>query len=267
MEGNAVRIIARPFLLIVPFMFTVVVPAASPAKPPHSQTTGHGAHWSYDGAEGPSHWADLDPAYAACATGRRQSPIDLAKATSKDLKDPELHYQSSELRELNNGHTVQVNYDKGSYMELNGQRYELVQFHYHVPSEHHVNGKAFAAELHLVHKTARDQLAVIAILFEEGAENSAYQAFLNDLPDHESKEVAKGVKINVAELLPPTRATFRYDGSLTTPPCTEGVSWLVMTSPVKLSHAQIARLEKVFKRNNRPVQPLNGRTVTEDDTP
>jgi carbonic anhydrase len=248
----------RPCLMILLFTFPAGVLAAA---------AGHSVHWSYEGPGDPSHWGQLDKDYAICGTGKHQSPIDLANAAPKDLTDPELHYQQSELRVLNNGHTVQVNYDKGSFMDVDGQRYDVLQFHYHAPSEHHLNGKAFAAELHVVHKNAEGKLAVVGILLQEGAENAAYQAFLSNLPDHESKEAAKGAKINVAELLPATHATFRYDGSLTTPPCTEGVRWFVMTTPVNLSHAQLAALEKVFKGNNRPVQPLNDRALTEDSTP
>jgi carbonic anhydrase len=240
------------------------------AGKPHAespQAAGHSVHWAYAGTAGPSHWWKLDPAYVVCGTGTHQSPIDLTHASLEDLEDPELHYQPSELHVLNNGHTVQVNYDKGSYMEVNRQRYDVVQFHYHAPSEHRMNGKTFAAELHVVHKNADGKLAVVGVLLEEGAENPAYQALLDNLPYHESKEAAKGVKLNVAGFLPTVHTTFRYDGSLTTPPCTEGVSWLVMTTPVNLSRGQLAALEKVFKGNNRPVQPLNGRKLTEDSTP
>jgi carbonic anhydrase len=255
-------------LLTVPFMVAVAASAAVPhAKQAPSHAAAHSAHWAYEGSAGPSQWGKLDPAYAACGTGKHQSPIDLTKASLKDLKDPELHYQPSTIRVLNNGHTVQVNYDKGSSMDVDGQRFEVLQIHYHAPSEHRVDGKTFPAELHIVHKNAAGQLAVIGVLLEEGAENPAYQAFLSNLPAHESKEEAKGAKINVAELVPATHATFRYDGSLTTPPCTEGVRWFVMTTPVTLSRSQLAALETVFKGNNRPLQPLNARALIEDSTP
>jgi carbonic anhydrase len=257
------------FLLAVPFVLSVLFAstaneASQQVKPPEGT---HSAHWSYEGPEGPAHWAQLDPAYSVCGVGKNQSPIDITNASPRDLGKVDMHYQPSEVRVLNNGHTVQVNYDKGSYLELNGQRYEVLQFHYHDPSEHRLNGRAFAAELHVVHKNAAGQLAVVGILLEEGAENPAFQAFLTNLPEHESKEEDKGVKINVADLLPAVRTTFRYDGSLTTPPCTEGVAWFIMTTPVQLSSKQIASLERVFKRDNRPVQPLNGRIVTVDTTP
>lgn len=258
----------RSLLLTVPFLWAVYALAAPPAgthaNPPKDA---HTVHWAYSGAEAPAHWGELDPAYAACGNGKKQSPIDLTNARPQDLKNPIMHYEPSELRVLNNGHTVQDNYDKGSYLELNGQRYDVVQFHYHAPSEHTLNGKSFPAELHIVHKNAQGQLAVIGILLDEGAENLAYRPLVTHLPGHESPEAAQGVKVDLTALLPKAHTTFRYDGSLTAPPCTEGVSWLVMTTPVQVSAQQIAALEKVFKGNNRPLQPLNGRTLTQDTTP
>jgi carbonic anhydrase len=224
----------------------------------------HAVHWTYNGKEGPAEWGHLDGAYKACSIGKQQSPINLAEANAKDLSDISFHYQPSALRVLNNGHTVQANYDKGSYIEVDGKRYDVVQFHYHTPSEHAVDGKLFDGEFHIVHKSAEGKLAVVGILLEKGKNNKAYQPFLSHLPAEESPEQDAGIKLNAADLLPKEQTTYRYSGSLTTPPCTEGVSWLVMKTPVQLSKTQLNTLSKLFDHNNRPVQPLNARPLLGD---
>jgi len=225
------------------------------------------AHWTYEGEEGPEHWGEIDPAYEVCGTGTSQSPIDISASSEKDLANIAFHYQPSEVNILNNGHTVQVNYDAGSYIELDGVRYDAVQFHYHAPSEHAVDGKLSAAEIHIVHKNAEGQLAVVGIMLVEGAENTAFDPFINNLPAEKTDVKDAGVKINTADFLPTVQTTFRYSGSLTTPPCTEGVNWLVMTSPVELSTAQLNALDALFENNNRPIQELNDRPLVEDNTP
>lgn len=225
-------------------------------------------HWTYEGEEGPEHWGELDPSYAACGTGTSQSPIDVSTPAEQDLANIAFHYQPSEVNILNNGHTVQVNYDTGSYIELDGVRYDVAQFHYHAPSEHAVDGKLFAAELHIVHKNADGGLAVVGILLDEGEQNNAYQPFIQNLPSEESDVKDVGVTVNAADLLPVEHTTFRYSGSLTTPPCSEGVNWLLMTTPVEISAEQIAALTSIFEEgNSRPVQPLNDRPLVEDSTP
>lgn len=224
-------------------------------------------HWTYEGEEGPPNWGELDPAYETCGTGKSQSPIDVSTPKEQDLTNISFHYQPSEVNILNNGHTVQVNYDAGSYIELDGVRYNVAQFHYHAPSEHEIDGKSFAAELHIVHKSADGSLAVVGILLQEGAENAAFAPFIQSLPAEKSDVKDAGLTINAADLLPGVQTTFRYSGSLTTPPCSEGVHWLVMTTPVELSTAQLSKLENIFEGNNRPVQPLNDRPLIEDTTP
>jgi len=225
--------------------------------------THHAAHFTYAGANGPEHWAQLDSAWAACATGRQQSPVDLADATRRHDAPIEFHYRPSALRLVNNGHTVQDDYDPGSYILVGGARFDVVQFHFHAPGEHHVTGQAFPAELHVVHRSAAGGLAVIGVLLEAGAANRAYQVILDSLPGEEGPERTMGAMLNVADLLPVTHGTYRYAGSLTTPPCSEGVQWLVMDTPVTLSAAQLASLTRVIHDNNRPIQPLNGRPLVE----
>ena len=234
-----------------------------------AEETGGGSdiHWSYEGEEGPAHWGELDPGFAACGVGDHQSPIDVTTTDERDVANIEFHYQQSDVLIVNNGHTVQVDYEGGSYIELDGNRFDVLQFHYHAPSEHAVNGELFAAELHIVHANADDRLAVVGILLAEGEENAAYTSFIDNLPAEETEGVETGDRINALELLPDVQTTYRYSGSLTTPPCSEGVLWLLMTTPVELSGQQIAAMETVFEGNNRPVQPIFERTVTEDTTP
>lgn len=245
-------------ILLLASMLTACSPKAEAAAP----------HWTYEGEEGPEHWGELDPSYAACGAGTSQSPIDVSTPAEQDLANIAFHYQPSEVNILNNGHTVQVNYDAGSYIELNGVRYDVAQFHYHAPSEHAVDGKLFAAELHIVHKNADGGLAVVGILLDAGEQNDAIQPFIENLPAEKSEVADAGVTINATDLLPAEQTTFRYSGSLTTPPCSEGVNWLLLTTPVELSAEQVAALASIFEEgNNRPVQPLNDRPLVEDSTP
>jgi len=254
------------FLVILLVIASLVMSACAP-QVEESHTT-EAVHWTYEGEEGPEHWGEINPDYAVCGTGKSQSPIDVESATGDDLTNISFHYQPSEVNILNNGHTVQVNYDSGSYIELDGARYDVAQFHYHAPSEHAVDGKLFAAELHIVHKNADGGLAVVGILLDEGAQNDALQPFIENLPAEESEAADAGVKINAADLLPVVQTTYRYSGSLTTPPCSEGVNWLLMTTPVEISTEQLTALESLFDHgNNRPVQPLNDRPLVEDSTP
>jgi carbonic anhydrase len=235
-------------------------PADAPA------TAAHAVHWAYEGEAGPENWGELDDAYAACSAGLTQSPIDITTPAADDLANLVIAYRPSPLRVRNNGHTVVANYAAGSFIEVDGQRYIVDSLHYHAPSEHIVDGNAFDAELHIVHREGKD-LAVIGILLKEGAENPAYQALLDNLPGAEGPAVNTGVTFNAADLLPEVQTTYRYSGSLTTPPCSEGVRWLVMTTPVELSATQLADFQAVFAGNARPVQPLNERELVEDTTP
>ena len=159
--------------LSVLVLILMVASACSPA-----QTQNTPPHWTYEGEEGPDHWGDLDESYAACSTGKNQSPVDAVNPSAQDLTNVSFHYQPSAVNILNNGHTVQVNYDPGSYIELDGTRYDVAQFHYHSPSEHTIDGQSFPAELHIVHRNADGNLAVVGILLQEGTENAAYQPFI-----------------------------------------------------------------------------------------
>jgi carbonic anhydrase len=254
-------------LLFSVIVLILALNACAPAAEPTAEHAAHPPHWTYEGEEGPSHWGELDASYAACSTGQEQSPIDIAAPAEQDLTNISFHYQPSQLNILNNGHTVQVNYDAGSYIELDGVRYDVLQFHYHSPSEHTVDGEAFPAEIHIVHKNADGNLAVVGVLLREGASNAAYEPFIDNLPVSESEAKDAGVTVDAAGLLPTEQNTYRYDGSLTTPPCSEGVKWLLMTTPVELSSEQLDKLDAIFEANNRPVQPVGERTPVEDNTP
>lgn len=230
------------------------------------------AHWSYEGETGPEQWATLSTGHPDCA-GNHQSPIDLAAAGAQDLANLVFQYQPSAINILNNGHTVQVNYDSGSSIELDGHRYKLLQFHFHAPSEHTINGQPAAAELHLVHEIDDDSpqprdKAVVGVLIQAGVENPAFQTVWNNLYVANATPQPVDGEVNAAEMLPALQTTYRYAGSLTTPPCTENVAWNVMTEPIEMSPAQLEAFTDLIGINtNRPVQPLNDRELAVDSTP
>ena len=221
-------------------------------------------HWAYDGEHGPEHWGHMSGEYAACAGGKSQSPVDIKGYEEKDLPDIAFGYKPSGINIVNNGHTIQVNYDKGSSIKVDGVEYRLAQFHFHDPSEHTVGGKSYAMELHFVHRNDKGDLAVVGVLFESGKENAAYGKVFANMPKKadEKKEIKDTV--DAAALLPEVKTYYRYAGSLTTPPCTEGVTWLLLKTPVQLSEAQIKSFKDIFSGNNRPVQPVNDRKITAD---
>ena len=225
-------------------------------------------HWTYQNLTGPTHWSELDPSFATCTSGQAQSPIDLTAANSVELVNPEFHYEPVPLNLLNNGHTVQIPYAPGSYVTIDNKQYNLLQFHFHSPSEHAVEGKSQSAELHLVHQSEAGELAVVAVLLKSrdrsGKPSAGYQKLSQALPTQAGDKTRTEETINAQTLLPPTTTTYRYSGSLTTPPCTESVTWLVMTEPVELSATQIAQYEQILNHNNRPLQPLNRRSVQMD---
>jgi carbonic anhydrase len=225
-------------------------------------------HWSYEGEAGPEHWGELDPAFALCSTGVEQSPIDIASSSPLNPADLQFSYQPSGLTIVNNGHTIQANYDAGSTVQVDGQPYELLQFHFHNPSEHTVDGSAMPLELHFVHRNSEGGLAVVGVFLVEGAENAALAPVFDNIPATEGEpEAIDGVTINAADLLPAEQSYWRYDGSLTTPSCSEGVKWHVMQTPVEISADQLAAYTAIFHGNARPAQPLNERDFIVGQTP
>ena len=222
----------------------------------------HGSvHWSYSGETGPAHWGDLSPDYILCKTGKQQSPIDIsgAKPSSGSIQ---FKYKATPLNVVNNGHAIQQDYEKGSMLEVGGQTYELKQFHIHSASEHTVEGKRYDMEIHLVHKNEQGVIVVVGVLLQQGQENAFLKRFWSRMPKKPDERVQdEGLEINIQDLLPGNRSCYVYDGSLTTPPCTEGVKWHVLSQPVDLSAEQLEEFRKIYKGTYRPVQPLNGRTI------
>lgn len=232
--------------------------------PEHEAAIAHGhIHWSYEGEGAPDNWAKLQPDFAACASGKRQSPIDIRDGIRVDQPPIEFAYRPSQFRTVDNGHTVQVAVG-GSAITLLGKTYELVQFHFHRPAEERVNGRGFEMVAHLVHKSEDGRLAVVAVLLEKGAEHPFIQTLWNYLPLERNEDVAPpNVVIDPVQILPADRSYYTYMGSLTTPPCTEGVLWLVMKQPVQVSAEQIAIFSRLYRNNARPIQPSFGRLIKE----
>jgi carbonic anhydrase len=223
------------------------------------------AEWGYDGAGGPDHWAELKPEFATCARGKRQSPIDIQGGIKVELDPVQFDYKPSSFRVIDNGHTVQVEVGAGNAIDVLGRRYELVEFHFHRPSEERIDGQAFAMVAHLVHKAADGRLAVVAVLLEPGRAHPVVQSVWNNLPLDKGEEVTPKVSIDLAGLLPEDRRFYTYMGSLTTPPCSEGVLWMVMRKPVTLSPEQIGVFARLYPMNARPVQQASGRLIKESD--
>jgi len=226
----------------------------------HAEEQHH--EWDYGKQHGPGHWGAIKPEFATCGVGKAQSPIDIRHAQAGKLEPIRFDYQPSPLRIIDNGHTVQVNYAPGSTFTVGERRYELQQFHFHKPSEEKVNGKTYPMVAHLVHKDSDGKLGVVAVLLTTGPENPLVKTLWSNLPQEKEKESAPGdVTIDVAALLPKEHAYYTFPGSLTTPPCSEGVTWFVLVHPGHLSKAQVDRFGKLYSHNARPVQPLNGRVV------
>jgi carbonic anhydrase len=225
----------------------------------------HERHWSYAGETGPAHWAELKPSFATCASGARQSPIDIRDGFQVDLAPIKFDYRPTGFNVIDNGHTVQVNLGFGNTIEAAGQRYELVQFHFHRPSEERIEGRAFDMVIHLVHKDQEGRLAVVAVLLQQGSAHPAVQAVWNSLPLEKNQEQISPVPLDLNQLLPADRRYYTYMGSLTTPPCTEGVLWLVMKQPVTVSPDQVALFARLYPMNARPIQYSRNRTIKESN--
>ena len=223
-----------------------------------------GSGWGYTGEGSPENWGDLSSTYTACKTGLQQSPIDLHSAIDADLAAVDVDYKSIPLTVLNNGHTIQVNATTGNKIKLDDEEFELLQFHFHHPSEHTVDGTPYPMELHFVNANSKGELAVLGVFLQEGAENTALKPIWDVMPQRKGqpKEIS-GVKVDISELLPSNREMYRYFGSLTTPPCSEIVKWIVYQEPIQVSSVQIDRFRKIFPLNARPVQLLARRFILE----
>jgi carbonic anhydrase len=219
-------------------------------------------HWEYSGDRGPEHWGTLDESFEMCAKGRNQSPISLTDFIEADLPPLAFSYGAAAKDILNNGHTIQVSFEKGSTLTVDQTDFTLLQCHFHAPSEHHVHARPFPMEAHLVHADDKGNLAVVAVLFEIGAANALLETFWKQMPQEAGQQRNLSEVHTVTGLLPQDRDYYRYNGSLTTPPGTEGVRWLIMKAAVTASEAQIKAFEHVMHHpNNRPIQPTNARVI------
>lgn len=237
---------------------------AAPEAHGGASAKGHDPHWSYDGTNGPEHWARVKPEFNLCAIGKRQSPIHIQESdTLQGPAEPlQFDYRPTGGSVVNNGHTIQVDLEPGNTLSVRGTRYELLQFHFHHPSEERVNHRGFAMVAHLVHRSHEGQLAVVAVLIDPGAANGLIHKVWTHMPlDSGDRVRLPADLIDLRELLPADQRYYQFMGSLTTPPCTEGVLWHVLKSPVTVSREQLRLFSQIFPNNARPVQALNGRAV------
>jgi carbonic anhydrase len=221
-------------------------------------------HWSYEGKASPEHWGELSEGWQTCQKGMYQSPVDIINPVAANQPPLNLNFYTHTKSIINNGHTIQINvHDEDEFM-LDKQRWTLKQFHFHAPSENHINGKSFPLEAHFVHANSAGELAVVAVMLVPGKANSALETILNVVPKQLQQETPLHQALSLAELFPQDKHYYRFSGSLTTPPCTEGVIWLVMKQPIEASATQLARFTNALRsKNNRPLQPLHGRQITE----
>ncbi len=239
------------------------VKAAVVAPTPPPAPAAHAVHWSYEGEGGPESWGELDPKFSACSQGQSQSPINLKWTSPKEGGKLEFAYHDSKLKVIDNGHTLQFNYEQGSKVSINGEEYDLLQMHFHTPSEHTISNKSYPLEVHFVHKDALGRLAVVGVMFKETkANDSTIDALWGFVPSEKNKEIEiPDFTLNPMKLIPSKHTFYHYSGSLTTPPCSEGVIWNVLNTPINISKSQIEAFRSLYSKNNRPVQPLNGRSV------
>jgi carbonic anhydrase len=223
----------------------------------------HAAPWSYEGSTGPENWGELALEYHMAKDGREQSPIDIDTAAVQPSVQPTLHFEYGEERSVftNNGHTIQHDAERESYLEIQGKRYRLEQFHGHTPSEHSVDGRYAPLEIHFVHRAADGEVAVVAVLVQEGSSRKIRLFPGVESPDQTGERETMNAATCLMDYLPTDHSYYEYQGSFTTPPCTEGVRWFVLKQWAEASRQLLSELHEILKNNNRPVQPLNDRIV------
>jgi carbonic anhydrase len=258
-----VRVAAKP---VTPRHGAMAGSAERGANGAKHRAAGHGnGHWSYEGEDGPPSWGSMKPEFATCSTGQRQSPIDIREGITVELEPVKFDYRASSFSVIDNGHTVQANLAPGNAIEVLGKRYELLQFHFHRPSEERIGGRQFDMVAHLVHKDADGRLAVVAVLLDRGSVQPIVQTVWNNLPLEKNEAQPARVMLDPSALLPPDRRYYTYMGSLTTPPCSEGVLWMVLKNPVSIAPEQIDIFAKLYPMNARPVQPTAGRLIKQSN--
>lgn len=220
-----------------------------------------GSHWSYAGATGPDKWGELDAASKVCAVGTQQSPVDITGPIKAQLPPLKIAWGKTVDTIVNNGHTIQVNAAEGSTLTVGKDAYTLLQFHFHRPSEHLIGGKSFPMEAHFVHRNAAGGLAVVGALMATGRSNPVFNKIVGTMPAQQGPAVKADAGINPNGLLPSERDYYRYPGSLTTPPCSETVEWLLLTNPIQVAEADVGAFTKLYPMNARPVQQVNRRSL------
>jgi carbonic anhydrase len=225
----------------------------------------HGTVWSYEGESGPANWSKINVDWAKCGTGNRQSPIDLRDGIKVNLEQISFDYHPSSFSEVNNGHTIKVMVGGGNFITIGNTVYELQEFHFHRPSEEKINGKGTEMVIHLVHRSAEGKVAIIAVLLERGQPHRLMQTIWDNLPLEKQEVVSPAIVIDPTDALPERRDYFTYMGSLTEPPCTEGVLWMVFKQPMQASPAQMALFSRLYPLNARPVQATAGRMIKESN--
>jgi carbonic anhydrase len=248
----------RPFFtrILCCVLALIVVGAAQERHAKH--------HWDYSDRFGPNHWGDLSADFTTCKTGHHQSPIDIRNPRKADLPPIHFDYKASPLHIIDNGHTIMINYVPGSFMSVGGKKYALQQFHFHRPSEEKINGRTFDMTVHLVHADEEGHLAVVAVLLQQGPDNALVHELWQELPGEKDKEERRdNIQIDVSQILPSDRRYYTFSGSLTTPPCSEHVTWFVLEHPATVSTEEIERFSGLYRNNTRPTQSLDGRMVLE----
>lgn len=215
--------------------------------------------WNYQNID---HWGELSRDYRLCSAGRQQTPIDLRFVTAKEPYQPTFDYRPVPLKIRHNGRTILVQTEKGGTMSFHGENWDLLQFHFHHPGEHQIEGQSFPLEIHLVHRNARGNLAVVGIFARSGAFNPYLQTIWDYLPQEPCPEtIIPDTWVNVGLLLPQNSDFYEYLGSLSTPPCSENVLWLVWQNAIEISSQQLQQFAEIFPHNARNIQPLNGRSI------
>lgn len=226
--------------------------------------------WEYRGPRGAEHWSALDPAYALCNEGKEQSPIDILQTQKAQLPALQFEYTTEPARYvINNRYTIRVNYHDapgtGSFLVVGDKRYQLIQFHFHRPSEESVHGRRYAMVLHLMHRASDGELAGVAVFLKAGHANGTVERLWQHMPEDEGQLAVPGLELDPADMLPHETGYYEYTGSVSAPPCTERVRWFVLKTPVEVSPAQIKAFARLFPDDARPLQPLNGRVVRESE--
>ncbi len=222
--------------------------------------------WGYSGEISPQYWGDLKDEYSLCKDGKNQSPINISNPVEAELSDLFQNYPHTALNVTNNGHTIVVNFPDKNELKIDNKVFKLKQFHFHTPSENQIDGKNFPMEIHFVHMSKDKELAVIAVMVKDGKNSATLNKIIKNMPKKSGeKNSLKDFKLNALDLLPKEKDYYRFSGSLTTPPCSEGVRWFVLKDPIEASKEQLVTFNNIMGNNNRPIQPLYARKVLEID--